>query len=120
MPIKLTKDFSVNDRLKEAAKEIDVSGYELARICDVSEPVIYNAFNHKTEVSVKVISRFLSKYVSIDAKWLLTGEGKMTKPLLADDPMYKVYLEKLEKMEDENQRYKSLLDIVIDKVQKEK
>ena len=65
-------------RFLAALDHLDYSGYKLADEMDrVSNATLTHIRSGRNNPSMKIIIAFLQKFPKINARWLLTGEGKM-------------------------------------------
>ena len=69
--------FSINDRIKYLINHYELSRYKFSQETGVSDAVLFNIYKGKNKPSFDVIEKILNTYRSIDANWLLTGEGTM-------------------------------------------
>ena len=68
---------SINSRFVEIRKYLKLSQQKFADSIDVIKQTINGIENDKYKPSTEVLTKVLKKYPSIDAKWLMTGEGEM-------------------------------------------
>lgn len=68
---------TVNQRLAEFIKKIGISNVQFGTIIGESKYSINNWFNKETKIPVSTLSDILIAYPELDARWLMTGEGKI-------------------------------------------
>ena len=70
---------SVNQRFSNLLSSLGITQSELARKLSTSRQTVNNVAQGETQPSLKFITGLLNTYPSLDANWLLTGEGSMWK-----------------------------------------
>ena len=70
---------TVNQRLKQTRKYLDISQEKLARMLDLSSSTIINYEKGKSVPSIKELKVLNEVYPKLNLHWLITGDGKMLK-----------------------------------------
>ncbi len=70
-------DTTVNERIKELIRLLNVSDRRFAEMIRVPQTTISNLFNRNTEPSYKILNAIINQFEFVDSKWLLTGEGTL-------------------------------------------
>ena len=68
---------SINKRLSEVRNYLDLSQKKFADSIGVSVQTIQNLEKEKYNVSGEVLTKVLTVYPGVDARWLVIGEGEM-------------------------------------------
>ena len=76
----LKKTFPIGQRLAAYLKYKNVKPVELVRKTGISAATISEAINGKRDLTGTKIELII-RHTDIDPVWLLTGEGKMTRPM---------------------------------------
>jgi len=67
----------MKDRIKEFIDYKGISAGELAEMLDVQRSNISHILNGRNKPGAVFLERFLLSFPEINARWLLTGKGKM-------------------------------------------
>jgi len=70
---------NINNRIIQIVDFHNLTRYKFAQETGISDAVLFNIYKGKNKPSFDLIEKILNKYKSIDANWLLTGEGTMFK-----------------------------------------
>lgn len=68
---------TVNQRLKFFIDSLNLSPNAFAKEISVSSTAIYKTLDGKSEPGYDLMNRIIKRYPSLNANWLLTGEGEM-------------------------------------------
>lgn len=67
---------TVNERVKFWSNQTGVTQYRISKDLGISTAAVNQFFTGKSGLSVETISKLLAAYPSLNARWLLTGEGE--------------------------------------------
>lgn len=71
----------INHRISNLISALDTNANSFADSIGVKSPVIYNIIKgRKSKPSFEVLQKILVAYSTVNANWLLQGEGEMWKP----------------------------------------
>jgi transcriptional regulator with XRE-family HTH domain len=76
------KNLSICERFFQILDYYGDTRYKFSKESGISEAVLSNIYQKKNPPKVEVIWLLLNKYKEIDANWLLTGTGSMTKRIM--------------------------------------
>jgi len=68
---------SINKRVSETRKILKLTQQEFADTMEISRQSVNNIEKNKHVPGSDLIAKILDKYPNLNARWLLTGEGKM-------------------------------------------
>ena len=113
---------TVNQRIREFQKTLKISQREFSKNVGVNETTISSIYDDKNLPNLKVIIAIMTHYPTLDARWLLLGEGSMfkksnylehidTPKTLADNKVKVENIENLGIIENLERRVSELEDI---------
>jgi phage repressor protein C with HTH and peptisase S24 domain len=71
---------AINKRIKEIIDYLSISDAEFSKKIGIPQTTISNIFNRDSDVKYTVLNAIVTRLGFISPEWLLTGEGKMSKP----------------------------------------
>ena len=76
----MAKDnFPINGRIKELIDYYSITRYRFSKETGISEVVLKNIFSGQNKPSVDALEKIFTRYKSVDANWIVMGEGSMFK-----------------------------------------
>ena len=84
------ENFPINGRIKELIDYFSITRYRFSKETGISEVVLKNIFSGLNKPSVDALEKIFTRYKSVDANWLIMGEGSMFKKesLSSPEPDY--------------------------------
>ena len=70
---------TINGRIRELLDYFSITRYRFSKETGISEVVLKNIFSGQNKPSVDALEKIFTRYSSIDANWLIMGEGSMFK-----------------------------------------